>query len=535
MKKIFLACLSLFILTLVLKLPTIQRPFDLAYENQLAFFGREAFTGGGFYSTPWSMKPPGESFVYGLTYLLFGYKSWVLSVRILTAVLTGLGAIFLLVTVGRLYGFWSGLISALFFSVFLCRGDTFGGNLSYAEMLMPFFTILGVFLFFLAKEKKKNSLFLFSGMSLGISLLFKQSAVYDFLPLFVYSVGESLLKKEKLSIVFIFHFLFGLGFILPMMIFLFYIILLGKLSLFWDWMVVKPALYAKLREKAAGGYILDIFKKVYLVWVLAYLGMLGGIFRRERKTIVFIVWFFFTFLTFITSGKFWNYYFIQSFIPACFLAGSFIGDISALVKKRILLFILILTLLAVLLRDNYRFYSLSFKRLLSAIQKKVTFEDYIFSQSDGESWINRFKSVEYLKEKLKKEDKIFVMEGTPVIYVMADKEPVYKDFIFEQQFFENRSIGFAFNHSFQTVDGNRKTLIDNLQGDPPSYIIIVIGSAGEAYDKLQSFPYFFAFTFLNYNYEANFGDVWIYAKKENILIPQKVLIEQNFYKKYFGQ
>lgn len=534
MKRILLTSVFLFILTLVLRLPTIQRPFDLAYEHQLAFFGREAFAGRGFYSTPWSLKPPGESLVYGLAYIIFGHKYWVISVRIVTAILAGLGSIYVFKLSNKLFGFWPGLFSSLFFTVFLSRHDVFSGPLAYAEMLSPFFTIFGVLLFFLSKEKEDKRIFFLSGLSFGISLLFKQSAVYDFLPFFVYSVSEELFSGKNIFSVLLEHLSFMLGFILPLSVFVFYIIILGRFSLFWDWSVIKPALYSKLREKYPGPYILVIFRKVYLVWILAYLAILGTFFRKKIKTVFFIVWYFFTFFTFLTSGKFWNYYFIQPFIPACFLAGSFINDVVS-IKKKLLSLIFLLGLFIYLILANYQSYFKLFNNYSLVLKNKVSMEDYSFSLSEGESLVNRYKAASAIKKLLKKEDKVFIMEGAPAMYVLTDTRPTYKDFLFELQFFENKSIGFVFNHSFQNIDGNRKALIEDLQADPPDYIIIVMESAEEAYDKLQSFPYFFAFTFLNYNYEANFGDVWIYAKKENILIPQKVLIEQNFYKKYFSQ
>lgn len=524
--------LTLFFLTLLLRIPTFWRPFDLAYEFQLAFFGREAFAGEGFYATPWSMKPPGESFVFGLVYILFGSKNWVFGVRFLTAVLAGLGSIYMYKLLNNLYGRLAALTGSLFFTLYLSRNDVFAGTLAYAEMMMPLFTILGVFLFFLAKEKHDKLIFFFAGLSLGFSLLFKQSAVYDFLPFFLYGLVESLLSREKLSQILVFYFFFWLGFILPLGTFLFYIILAGRLSLLWDWMIIKPMLYSKLREKNPGGYISSIFKGVFLVWVLSYLGMLGTFLRKDKKRIVFITWFFFTFLTFLSSGKFWNYYFIQPFIPACFLAGSFIGDVSYFFKKRILIFLLITTLFIILFKNNYQPYKKSFKNYLSVIQKKVTLENYIFSQSDGQSWINRYQTANFLKKISQKEDKVFVMEGTPAIYVLADKMPAFTDFIFEQQFFENKSIGFAFNHSYQNVQENQKLLLKKMQENAPSYIILVIESSADAEKKTMTFPEFFAFTFNNYSFLENFADVWVYKLKGKIVLPEKVIIEKNFAQKY---
>lgn len=48
----WLPLIFLFLLTIFLRLPTIHRPFDFAYESFIAFWAREVVVGAGFYSTP---------------------------------------------------------------------------------------------------------------------------------------------------------------------------------------------------------------------------------------------------------------------------------------------------------------------------------------------------------------------------------------------------------------------------------------------------------------------------------------------------
>ncbi len=131
-RKSFWLLLFFVLLTFLLRLPTLFRSFDLAYESQLAYFGREAFVGNGFYGSPWSMKGPGETFVYGLAYLVFGHSSWAFGVRIITTILAGLAAFTIYLIGKKLYMPLVGLFTAVFFALFFSLCANFAGTLSYA-------------------------------------------------------------------------------------------------------------------------------------------------------------------------------------------------------------------------------------------------------------------------------------------------------------------------------------------------------------------------------------------------------------------
>ncbi len=60
----------------------------------------------------------------------------------------------------------------------------------------------------------------------------------------------------------------------------------------------------------------------------------------------------------------------------------------------------------------------------------------------------------------------------------------------------------------------------------------MLNSNDDALQKLVSFPWIFAFVFKNYRYLDNFGNVWIYQKGEEIIIPKELSLEPNFAKWY---
>jgi len=532
-----LLSLGLFLLTILLRIPTIYKPLDLNYENLLAFLGREAFFGGGFYSTPWSMKPPGGSIFYGFTYFLFGANNLAIGSRILLAFLSASATVIIFKLGNKVFGRWAGFFSALFFTLFFSREDVFTGTVCYAEMLVPLFSVLGYYLFFVAKEKNNKLILFFSGFSLGISLLIKQSAIFDALPLILFAFFEeiiSLKNKDFKGIKEVVFYLVPLvlGFALPLTIFVFYFILIDKFNLFWDWAVLKPMLYSKFREKHPGPYIAHVFDKTIPICIFAFLAVLVTIYKRDLKRILFIVWLAFTTLTFVTSGKFWNYYFIEMFLALSILAGIFVSDIVSLKKKWFSLFC-ITGILLVLFNYNKVTYLALFRRYYSFLTKKVSKEEYIYSFSDIQ-WQERYEAANLFKKISKQKDTLFVMENTQGVYVLADKEPIYKEFIWNQQFFENKSIGFTFLNKFQTYEGNWKKLIDNLMSNPPDFIILVPDPLNELSMNLKTIPQFYSFVFSNYEYINNFNDVWIFKKKSGaITLPSGLVMNPEFVKKYF--
>lgn len=532
--------LFLFLLVIFLRLPLVFRPFDLAYENFIAFWGREVVNGGGFYSTPWTFKPPGEAIVYGLFYLCLGVGKWALGLRIFSLILGGLTAVLIYKLGKKLFGFLAGFIASLIYIIFSSRVDVFVGTMAYAEMWMPFFSLLGYLFFFMAQEKKMSKFFFFSGLSLGISFLFKQSALYDFLPLFFFALFNGYLlyrdKKEKLKKIISDLLIFVLGLALPMFIFFFWMIFTGRFGLLWSWMVEKTVIYSKIREKHPGDYLIGIYKKTYPVVVLGFLGIVTSFLTRKSKKFLFVLWFITTFLIFISSGKFWNYYFNQPFIPLCFLAGILAQDIFNLIKRRWAWFVMLLIIFFVSFTNlsYYRFYFSHFNDFLS---RKITKSEYINSLSEGSSWTIKKQVADFIDQNVLPSEKVFIMSDSPALYVLSDKKPPFREFLYKQQFFENKTIGFAFMNPLETYDGNKKNLVEKMEKTPPDFIVLTEEPLSEVFSEIESFPQFFSFVFANYEFSQRYGNIWIYRLKKEKIKPvaslNKIVVDFIFAYSYF--
>lgn len=423
-----------------------------------------------------------------------------IGLRVLTIILSGLAVIFIYKLGKKLFSPEAGFIAALIFSVFSANSYVFNGNSAQAETWMPATTVLGFYLFFVAREKKSWLILFASGLSLGISFLYKQSALYNFIPLLLFSLGQEFLNLRNKKNVFNLRSLglpqlpLILGFVLPMGIFVFYIVLIGKLAFLWDWMVVKTRIYSDIKEPHQFNYIKTTLGKISPIAIIAFLEIIITVFRREGRRVIFVLWLIFTPLVFITSGKFWNYYFLQLFIPLSFLAGMFIGDLLLLRKKMIAALLLLDTAL-ILFIFNIDYYSRSFYNYSSFLKGQIRKEDYINFLAEGdfrrERWSSIFETAEFLKQNSQPEKTFLIMDGSPGIYVLSDKWPVYKEFLYKQQFFENKTIGFTFMHSFETYEGNRRKLLEKLASSPPTFIVLAVDSPMSVFDEVREFPHFF--------------------------------------------
>lgn len=513
MKRFFvlfgiLVCL----LTFFLRIPSFFTPFDSAYEYLLAFLGRQVFKGGGFYSTPWSMKPPGEPLTYGILYLLAGLKNWELSVRIFTSVLNSLASLVIFLLGRKIVSPVAGLLAAFFWAIF-SSGGTFAGTSAYAEMFMPFFTVLGIYIFFVCKDNvRKRNLIFFAGLSLGISLLYKQSALFDFLPIVFFVFLEKIFSFKKFSLKLLKEIMqttlpLIFGFVLPLTIFVVYILIVGKFSSFYDWAIYKPYLYGKLRTNSSF-YFKWMWKDVYIVWVLAALGAFISIIRKKEKGIFLFLWFLSGLGTLFISGKYWNYYFLQIFIPACLLASFGINELlncgRKLSKKELFIvknIIIIILAVSIPISLNFPYYKKIFYRFIPFLEGKITRNEYRLLLSEGEKEKDHFQAAEFLKKYLKNNEKIFVWDGSPPIYVLADVSPIYPEYIWNPQFWyqTNDWIGFIFSPSSENVESSKKGLIKKLLNSPPDYIILAVDPVKDIFLRVKEFPEFFSFTFANYH------------------------------------
>lgn len=548
-KIIIILVILICLLTFVLRLPVLYAPFDAAYEYLLAFLGRQIFKGGGFYSTPWTMNLPGGSLTYGLIYLLVGSENWELAVRLFSAILNSLVPLFLFLLGRTLFDSLVGIFTALFWAVF-SSGVTFHGAAAYTEMLMPLFTILGIYLFFLGRKKQKKKVwFLSSGLVLGISLLYKQTALYDFLPLFVWSLGESFfslrgrIPSKKSKSTFLPHFFLLLGFLVPLFIFIVYILFKGKFLLFWDWTIVKVLAYGKLKGNPIS-YLYLIWKSSFLVWGLAFLGVLSVLLKREKERIFLILWVLGGIASLLSSGKYWDYYFLQVFLPASLLASVFINDLILIGNKKLPQLIyylknvfLLALIIGILFNLNFSYFQRNFNRFLPYLQGKLTREEYRLQLSEGKKERERWYAAQFLKKNLKSEDKVFIWDDDHSLYVLADIMPLYNDYVWSQQFWypKDQGIGFFFMHSYQNIEESKKDLIKKLVALPPNYVILSVDPSADIFPLISKFPQFFSFVFNNYELVKSIEDIWIYRLKENtVALPEKLVIDPNFASNYMS-
>jgi len=142
--NIILSYVAIFILLLLLNLPSFTGLF--MHEDTVSYcqLTTVAFDGQGFYSSSWHNKPPGIHYIYWLAFFLFGRS--VLSVQILGFLANVISLIFTYLIAKTWLGRKQAFISAMIFGIIISSG-IYGTYTANTETFVIPFTGLGIFLF----------------------------------------------------------------------------------------------------------------------------------------------------------------------------------------------------------------------------------------------------------------------------------------------------------------------------------------------------------------------------------------------------
>lgn len=245
---------------------------------------------------------------------------------------------------------------------------------------------------FLLLKKNNKSLF-FAGLVLGIALLFKQTTVPLIFFLIIYFLGTGLPLKS------IFYFLLGL---LPTIgLLAFYILKLGILDDFWYWTVVfNLEVFAKLGRKAP---TLPAVIQLLPLYFFSFVTILK-IKRKENRLISL----FFTALLAFVLARF-DYVHLQPSLPfALLLFGIFLKNTSSKIKWIALLF----QFLFILFLFVPKMHTLCCGKTLFFSEKEAIIADKVRNLSS-------------------ENEKVFAFATLPHIYVLADRLPPGRLFVFQ--------------------------------------------------------------------------------------------------------
>ncbi len=376
------------------------------------------------YTEIWDNKPLGIYILFSIALILFG--KFYISIRILACIAI-ISTSYLLYRVGNTIG--KNGIGLLAGTLYVFNSLENGGMASNTEIFFTPFVTLAFYLLIYKRISpirlpvQINLRLLAIGLLLGIGFEIKYVVIFEFITVLLI-VGTSLYLQKNNSKYFSIlqsYIWLSLGFILPLSLISLYFVFNGHFDNYFYANFIANKVrtidnafsFAALRQA-----IFNQVKDNLLLWSCLlltplYLSLNRGIDSEERRKItVCIAWFFGALLgiCYVFRGEFWPHYFLQ-LTPSLCLISSYLIIRLIFNHKNIAsanqYFLLIIIFLVPLLH-----YANSFKHSAKIIY---------FRQVKGiNNWGDNPAAIgEYIKERIDRNDYIYVVDYEPIIYFLS--------------------------------------------------------------------------------------------------------------------
>ena len=465
------------------------------------YTGLEVSKGQIFYQDLMHAKPPGVSFLMGITFYIFGEN--VIFARILTALVVSLTTFFIYQTAVLMYNRQAAVFSSILYG-FACATTRFGGiGWGITEKYMNLFAVISL-LYYIKAFKGKDIAYnyILSGFFFVLAVTMKQPSLailFPFLFLLIRFYEPNLIQRFKATLFLFTGILVGVA---PFLLYFQYYELLNELFhwSFGFWIGMDPIvnLYAKIEIL----YHMSLRYSLYLVLFLFgiygtlekmyvdtfknpkefLLNFLFGDIKYNKWDILLITWLFSIFVFFYTTPDFYAHYLIQPLLPAVFLCGKGSSLLFNQLKES--------KELSLKANSNNRFTNVTILVLLSFLLIDYVDNPVIKESSDNAE----LREVgEYIKMNTTESDKIFAFYD-PQIYIYSDRSSATQYF----------TIQMAFN----SMDEIPQTIADELSSNPPKYI--VKDNETTSFFKIHYNP-ILEFLYSNYHLEVSIGGKEIYV------------------------
>ena len=399
----------LFLVFIILRLPTLFEPYWYGDEGIYLTIGAGIRKGLTLYSQIHDNKPPTLYYLAAIGQTVFGFR------LLLT--------IFMIPTIYYFYrlslSFFSQKISKFITFIFLIITSIpfLEGNIANAEIFMLLPTIVGFLIFIKAK---KNISYLWSGLLLGLAFTIKVPVAIEFGFLFLWLILSNLkeLKTNFLS-VFIKLFIFGLAFLIPIILFGIYFALKGAFPLFLSSALLQNFSYlsswatgTQTASVSSGGLLTRLII-LFIFWLIILFLKFKKIINSNLSFILF--WFGATIFGALLSTRPYPHYLIQVIPPLCLLL-PIIFDFKKIIYS-IISFVCLFSFY--LITQKYHFYSFSTLSYYQAFYLSGSIDK--FHQYFGSDILSTYKIANYIDQNSSPTDRIFVWGDLPYIYALSNR------------------------------------------------------------------------------------------------------------------
>lgn len=397
-------------------------------ESNYLLMAQSMLNGHLPYTQIWNNKPPGIYIIFALSQILFG-KS-VISIRIVTCMAVAISC-YLLYRLGKIFGKNGtklGVLAGILYAVYSLN--------DYGLAAMPeiFFTPFVILAFYLLFSKRAypdkligtNSLrFFLIGLSMGIALQIKYVVLFDLIAmLLIIGIDLFLLNRDNMKQFFIrtsiCYVLLIIGPILLLIFILLYFTLNGDFYTYIGANFISGIKYIALKGFSFIQFVKAFQEEIvsnFFLWLCSLLALVYMLFfsttnRETRRNLIFLfVWFFIAFLGVCSTKRFYSHYFLQVLPILCLISSYIIVDRIYKTNnsiKRKQKFILIFILCSFLSLNIY-------PHLLDAT--KFIYFRYAKGISN---WGDKYAIIsKYLKERVQKDDYIYVVDDKTIIYYLV--------------------------------------------------------------------------------------------------------------------
>ena len=476
LKKYWL--IPLFILVLLLRLPSIFEPFTYGDEGIYLALGQAARRGLVWYRDIHDNKPP----MLYLVAALAGNFSYYRLIYLIWSFIT----VFVFYQLSRvLFGknFPAVIITTTTFA-FLTNSHTFEGNVANAENFMLLPTITAFLL--ILRPKRPYKIYFSAGALLSLATLFKVPAAFDFAALCIFLLIIFFEEKKKNYPLYVVRYaLLLFGFFLPILLTIIYYATQGALYQYLTAAFFQNLPYLSswaAEQPQAGGLPLLLLTRALGVFSLIFLIF---IFRKRLSLAakLILIWFAFSWFAALLSSRPYPHYLVQILPPLSLSAGLLFLWKKQYLNEKIIPITLLFVLLATFVtfqfwRYRNRPYYLNFYQY--ALRQKSQQEYFVHFDSRTN---DIYQLASYLQSHNHVSEKIFIWGNIPFIYPLARRLPTGR-----------------YTVAYHIIDFNGyQETMEILQAQKPQYIII------DSQEE-RPFPEFFIWLEQKYALEKQIGE-----------------------------
>lgn len=411
----------LFLLFLILRLPSLIEPYWYGDEGIYQVIGQALFKGETLYTDIYDNKPPLLYVLYGLVngdQLLIRTLSLFAGLLSLVGIFTLSIKLFNKVTPAIIT---SSIFTILFATPFI------EGNIANAENFMLVLLLTAGYLIYI-QHKNSNKKYIFTaGVLLGLAFLFKIVAVFDFIAFFIFLLSclmtgkHTRINKRTMHIIL----LYITGFLAPFIITCCYFLLQGNFIEFFQ-----ASFFGNVQYVGWGNDFLNIPQGLLIIKVLLVIIFTSVIyFHKDKlsKSELFIyLWLCFSVFSAFFSGRPYTHYVLVLLPAYCLSIGLIFIQQTKTAKIRTTSLLICATMMITLF---FPFYSVTktlhyYQNTIQYVTGKISpviYRDFFDPK------VNRdYALAEFIRSHTIPSDSLFIWGNNAQIYALSDKTPITK-------------------------------------------------------------------------------------------------------------